>query len=119
MELKNLLTLKIPGPGGSGSQEIPAPSGIPTGGLSGDGGKIIGFGLAVFLFVCVLLSLGFIVWGGLNWLWSQGDKTKIENARRTIVFAIFGLVICILSFVVISFLGQVLKVDFFNFSLSQ
>lgn len=96
---------------------IPAPSGIPTGGLSGSGGKIIGFGLALILFAAVILSLGFIVWGALTWIWSEGDKQKIESSRRTIIYALFGLLICFLAFFVINFLGQVLKVDFFNLSL--
>lgn len=106
-----LLSLSING------TPIPAPSGIPTEGLNGSGGKIIGFGLALFLIVAIVMALGFIVWGGLSWMWSEGDKTKVESSRRTIIYALFGLLICFLAFFVISFLGQVLKVDFFNLSL--
>jgi ABC-type Fe3+ transport system permease subunit len=98
---------------------IPAPSGIPTEGLSGSGGKIIGFGLALFLIVCVLLSLGFIVWGGLTWVWSEGDKAKVESSRRTIIYAIVGLLICFLSFFAVNLLLKSFdpNLDLFHLSL--
>ena len=45
--MKQLLAIKFPGANGT-PQEIQV-SGIPQGGLSGDGGKFISFGLMIFL----------------------------------------------------------------------
>lgn len=114
--MKELLTINIPGPDGT-SQTIQAPSGVPTGGLSGDGGKIIGFGVTILLVVCVLLALAFLVYGGLNWITSEGDKTKVESARKTIIYAIVGLLIAFLSFFLVSLMGSFFKIDVFNVSL--
>lgn len=105
------LALKING------EEIPAPSGIPTEGLSGSGGKIISLGIALFLTVAVILAFGFLIYGGLNWVMSEGDKTKVESARRTIMYAVIGLLICFLSFFIIQFFGTAFNVDLFKLSL--
>lgn len=109
--MQNLLALKING------EEIPAPTNIPTEGLSGSGGKIIGFGLTLFLIVAVLLAFGFLIYGGYNWIMSEGDKPKVESAQKTIIFAIVGLMLCFVSFFLVQLLGAILNVNFFNLSL--
>lgn len=111
----HLLSLKVPGEGGQ--IEVQAPSGIPTSGLSGDGGKIIGFGITALLVIAVLLSLGFLVFGGISWTMSGGDKAKVEGARKTIIYAIVGLIICILSFFIISLIGSFFDLDLLHVSL--
>ncbi len=113
--MKNLLTLTIPG--SDGPIEIEAPSGIPTGGLESDGGRLITNGIALALIACILIAFGFIIYGGANYIMSEGDKTKVESARRTIVFAIIGLVVVLLSFFIVNFFGAAFGVNFFNFSL--
>lgn len=107
----NLLALTLNG------TPITAPSGIPTGGLYGDGGKIIGFILTLLIIVAVLLSFAFIIWGGINRITSQGDKTKLEDSRKQIVFAIIGLVIVFVSFFIIQLVGGSLGIDFFKLAL--
>lgn len=96
---------------------IVAPENIPTGSLGNGGGNIIAFGLTIFLVVVVLLSLGFIMYGGFNWIMSQGDKTKLESARRTILYAIIGLVIAFFSFFIIQLVGGMLGVNYLQPSL--
>jgi hypothetical protein len=113
--MDSLLSLKVPG--SEGSVEIQVPSGVPTGGLSGGGGKIIVLGLTLFLMAAVLLSLGFLLYGGLNWIMSQGDKAKLESARRTVLFAIIGLIICFSSFFLIQFMSTIFGVNLLNLSL--
>lgn len=111
--MKNLLSLSTPWGNGE-SKEIVAPSNIPTGGLSGDGGKILKLSLEWLLIAAVLLSLGFIIYGGLNYIMSQGDKTKLESARKTIIFAVVGLIVILLSFFVINLIGSALGVSFID-----
>lgn len=114
--MKNLLSLKVPGSNGS-STEIVAPSGIPTGGLSGSGGKAILWGLEIMLLVIILLTLGFLIYGGMNWITSGGDKAKLETARKTITYAVIGLIICFVSFFAIMIIGGIFKVDLLNIKL--
>jgi hypothetical protein len=111
----HLLSLKVPGEGGP--IDVPAPSGIPTTGLSGDGGRAIGWGVSLLILTAVLLALGFLVYGGITWITSGGDKQKVENARHTIVYSIVGLIICFLSFFLVAIFGNLFGVNLLHPSL--
>jgi hypothetical protein len=55
-------------------------------------------------------ALGFtimIIWGGVSWILSGGDKEKVAGARKRITTAIIGLVILSLTFVIMVIVGQV------------
>ena len=45
-----------------------------------------------------LVATGFIVIGGLTYITSSGNPVALEKAKRTIIFAAFGLVITIAAF---------------------
>ncbi len=109
--MEKLLALTING------TPIEAPSGIPSEGLSGSGGKVLSLGLALLLIAAALLALGFLLWGGLNWVMSGGDKEKVTSARRTIIYAILGLLLCFIAFAIISFFGQMFNVKLLNITL--
>lgn len=40
-----------------------------------------------------VLTLAFLIWGAVNWIMSEGDKAKIEEARNRITAALMGLAI--------------------------
>jgi len=40
-----------------------------------------------------LALLMYLIWGAIDWLMSQGDKQKLENAKNKITHAILGLAI--------------------------
>ena len=48
-----------------------------------------------------------ILWGGVNWILSGGDKEKIASARKRITTAIIGLVLLSLTFVIMVVIGQI------------
>lgn len=102
--MEKLLALTI------GGQKIPVPDGIKTGGLEsgGAGQKVLQFGVSAFLFTAALLSVIMIMYGGIRWITSGGDKTKIQTARSTVTYAIIGLVIVMTAFLIITILGKVL-----------
>jgi hypothetical protein len=43
----------------------------------------------------------FIVFAGIKFITSGGDPIKVEGAKKTMTFAIIGLVIVLLSFVIL------------------
>jgi hypothetical protein len=91
--------------GGTGYNVQP-PTEIPTGGLE----KLvesIGKGISFLLFIAFTLSLIFLIWGGIEWIMSGGDKTKLQGAQHRITYAIIGLIISLLSFTIINFIGYV------------
>lgn len=59
------------------------------------------------LFVAaIILALGFLVYGGIKWITSGGDKGKVDAARGMIVAALVGLVLVFLSYFIINLAGQ-------------
>ncbi|MBR3252697.1 hypothetical protein IKF84_01325 [Candidatus Saccharibacteria bacterium] len=45
----------------------------------------------------------FIVVGGVNYMTSAGDASKVEKAKKTILWAVIGLIIASLTFVIVNF----------------
>ena len=73
--------------------------------------KIVQWGITVFIIVCVIIALFFLIWAGIKWTTSGGDKQKIASARQTLIYAIIGLFIIFLSFFIISIIGMFFGVD--------
>ena len=69
---------------------------------------IVRFVFNLLIIVALLISLIFLIYGGIKWITSGGDKTAVESARNTVVAAIVGLVIVLLTWVIINFVLQLL-----------
>lgn len=67
--------------------------------------NIVSFLILLILFAIILLAFFFILFGGIKWITSQGDKKQLEGAQKTIQYALVGLVLGLLSFFIINFLG--------------
>lgn len=93
-----------------GGTPVPVPSGIPTGGLA-ENQVLIQNILAFFMFIAVTLTIFFLIWGGILWITSGGDKTKLQAARNRIIYAIIGLVIVFLSFLIVNIIGFLFGVN--------
>lgn len=102
-------SLKIPGPDNQ-PIEISAPPGIPTGSKFTIGSIATVF-LELAMIIGIFISLGYLVYAGIYWLQSKGDKEKLLKARRTILYAIFGLIVMSLSLVVVNVLATVFGVE--------
>lgn len=85
---------------------ITPPNGVP-GGEPGMGEIIIKTGINILLVVAVLLALFFLVWGGLDYISSEGKKDKIERAKKKITFAVLGLLIVFGAFFIVTFVGNI------------
>ena len=57
-------------------------------------GVIVTLGL-----VCVIV----VVVGGINYMTSSGDPGKVKKAKDTILYAIIGLIVCVLAFAIVNF----------------
>lgn len=66
--------------------------------------------LAVAVGLIGLLSFAMLISGGVKFLTSGGDQKAVEQAKGTITWAIFGLVLAILSFLILKYLGAFLGV---------
>lgn len=50
-----------------------------------------------------VVSVLLIVWAGIRFVLSEGDKEKIVNARKTLTYALLGLLLVALAFVLVRF----------------
>lgn len=50
------------------------------------------------------VALVFVIWGGVDWLLSKGDPTKIKKARDRMVAAAVGLAIIAASYAITDFI---------------
>ena len=57
--------------------------------------------------VCVFI----IIYAGIKFVTSEGDPEKVGNARKTMTYAIAGLIFIILSFVIMAFIGKFTGVE--------
>lgn len=67
---------------------------------SRDGIRLI---LNWFVGFSVVLSVGFIIYSGIQFMTSAGDAEKVASARKMLTAAVVGMVIVLLSRVIIMF----------------
>jgi hypothetical protein len=111
--LLNLLALTIPGANGQPGIQIQAPKSIPSGG-AGRLSTAISGGITIMMIVAVILCLISIVWAGIQWTSSSGDKAKVAAARGRLTWSIVGLVVVLMAFLIVNILGS-----FFNVNISK
>ena len=83
----NTTTTQIPNEVGDTSTELVAS-------ITGILNAVIG----VLGLVCVVV----MIIGGVNYMTSSGDAGKVKKAKDTILYALIGLIICVLSFAIIN-----------------
>ena len=57
--------------------------------------------IGVLGFVCVVV----MIIGGVNYMTSAGDAGKVKKAKDTILYGLIGLVVCVLAFALVQFVG--------------
>lgn len=83
-----------------------------------DIGKLISSGVTAAIIIAALATFAFLVWGGIEWLTSGGDKAKYEAARDRITAAVIGLAIVAAAWAIMKLVGIFFGIDItgdFNF----
>ncbi|MBR2725579.1 hypothetical protein IKE97_03020 [Candidatus Saccharibacteria bacterium] len=65
--------------------------------------KVITNILDAIIAVTGIVAVIFVLIGGINYMTSNGDATKLEKAKKTILYACIGLAICVLAFAIVNF----------------
>lgn len=73
--------------------------------------------LSVALTVIGLAGFVMMVVGSLTWLVSGGSSQNVEKARKTMTFAIIGLVVALSSFIIINIISSFTGIDLTEFVL--
>jgi hypothetical protein len=81
-----------------------------TGFATSFGGLMNGLISFVMVLAAVLVFL-YLIWGGIEWITSGGDKGKTEAARNKITAAVIGLIVIAASYAILT-----LALNFLGFS---
>lgn len=60
----------------------------------------------ILLRLAGLAAVGFVIFGGVRYMTSQGEPEALKAARGTLINAIVGLIISVLAFTIVSFIGS-------------
>lgn len=77
--------------------------------MLGQNSSFLLIGLVVLddlLRIAAMVAVGFVIWGGITYVTSQGSPDQTGQAQKTIVNALIGLVIAMLSAGIVGFLGS-------------
>ena len=55
------------------------------------------------LFIIGALAVIMIIWSGIRMVISNGNATTIENAKKTLIYAVAGLIVAILAYAIVNF----------------
>jgi high-affinity K+ transport system ATPase subunit B len=80
--------------------------------LYGASGNLVGNLINIALIVTVIIALAFLIYGGIKWITSGGDKAGVESARNMIVAALVGLVIAFLAYFIIQLVFTLFGINF-------
>lgn len=78
-------------------------------GLLGAHSALLLIGLAVIddlLRVAALVAVGYVIYGGIQYMTSGGSPDKTKSAQNTIIDALVGLVLAILAASIVAFVGD-------------
>lgn len=50
-----------------------------------------------------IVAVVIIIIGGVSYMTSSGDASKVKKAKDTILYGVIGLVICVLAFAIVNF----------------
>lgn len=60
--------------------------------------------ISLLLFAIGIISVIVIIVGGIRYTTSNGDSNKVTQAKNTILYAVIGLVIALLSYAIVIFI---------------
>lgn len=95
-----------------GGDKIVPPKGVPSGNAFLTTQNIIQVSITLIFIIATIAALFVIVFAGIRWIVSGGDKEKLQGARNMITYALVGLVVIFLSYFIINVIG-----DFFGVKL--
>ncbi len=65
--------------------------------------------ITTILYILGIIAVLMIIIGGIKYTTSNGDSSGIQSAKNTILYAVVGLVIAIMSFAIVNFVIDRIK----------
>jgi hypothetical protein len=81
-----------------------------NGKFSGSDILLIGLSIIdILIRIAALVAVGFVMYGGIKYITSQGSPEGTKSAQNTIMNGLVGLVIAIVAAAVVAFLGKAVQ----------
>jgi len=75
---------------------------------------LISSGMKLAIILAAIITFAFLIWGGIEWITSGGDKAKYEAARNRITAALVGLAIVAAAWAIMVLVGKFLGINILN-----
>lgn len=90
------------------------------GGADGSNVGVTIRGIVVFFIViAVVIALLYLLYGGIKWITSKGEKTEVEAARNHIMAAIIGLIVVILAVFILTIVLAAFGISWTNVTIPK
>lgn len=63
--------------------------------------------LEIIMFAAAFLTFYFLVWGAMAYIMAQGNKESLAKARARITYAIIGLVVILVAYLIAGYISEV------------
>lgn len=67
--------------------------------------------IAYAIIAAGILSIFYVMWGGIQFIMSHGEETKKKKAIHTIQYALIGLLVTVFAVVIVQFVGKIIGLD--------
>ena len=74
------------------------------------GENIFSLGITLMIITAIIIAIFFLIWSGIQWITSEGDKQKLQAARNRLTYSIIGLVIVLVAFFIVNIMGTLFGV---------
>lgn len=64
--------------------------------------------ISILLFAAFVIALLFLIWGGIKWILSGGEKDQAGKAKETITSALIGIAVVLASWLLLNVVVQLL-----------
>ena len=79
--------------------------------------QIVALVIRLILIVAAIVSLVFLIIGGVKWITSGGDKGQVESARGTVTAALIGLLIVFATWAVFQLMAYFFDIDILSLDI--
>mgnify|MGYP001567243384 FL=1 len=88
---------------------IDNPPGLVFSGSSGNLGSVLSSLFEIAFFIAAFLAFFWLVWGAFQYIYAGGNKENLAKARSRITWAIVGLLLVAVAYIVSQFAQQILQ----------
>ena len=91
----------------------------PPEGAIQDFSPVISGALTIIIAIAALICLVYLIWGGIEWMTSGGEKTAVSAAKAKLTAAFIGLIIVLAAFAIIKLLEYLFGFDILEFEFPK